>query len=226
MKKSVTVDLGPPTSSDVVVDRLEGSGPEDAAASPESELARRAVAGDRSAQRQVFESQKAHVHRTLFRIMGSNRDMEDLIQETFIEVFRSLGRYRGESALRRWCGTIATRTAWRHLERRRQAMPISESTDVPDAQVDAGDQLDAKGAVTRLYGALERMPPKLRVTFALAALDERPLAEVAELTGVSVMAVKTRMWRARIELDRRARRDPVLAAYLHGVTTPRPEGPS
>jgi DNA-directed RNA polymerase specialized sigma24 family protein len=56
--------------------------------------------------------------------------------------------------------------------------------------------------------------PKQRVAFALAVIDGRPLAEVAEMTDSSVVAVKTRVWRARKDLMKRAARDPVLAQYV------------
>ncbi|MEZ4367501.1 MAG: RNA polymerase sigma factor [Kofleriaceae bacterium] len=190
----------------------------------EAALVEQAVTGDRTAQRAIFDQQRANVHRTLFRILGSNRDMEDLVQDTFIEVFRSLASFRRESTLRRWCGTIATRTAWRYLERRRTPVSTSGADEVVSDQVGVDRRLDAVDAVARFYAALERMPPKLRVTFALVQVDGRSLAEVAELTGVSATAVKTRMWRARAELARRARRDPVLAAYLRGDDATLEEG--
>jgi DNA-directed RNA polymerase specialized sigma24 family protein len=54
----------------------------------------------------------------------------------------------------------------------------------------------------------------MRIAFALAVIDGRSLAEVAELTDASLVAVKTRVWRARRELDRRARKDSILGAYI------------
>ena len=58
------------------------------------------------------------------------------------------------------------------------------------------------------------MDPRLRITFALAVIDGRSMADVAAETGVSVMAVKTRLWRARTHVFRRARQEPALAQYL------------
>ena len=82
-------------------------------------LARRAAAGDRAAQRDLFHAQRASVHHTLFRILGSNRDLEDLLQDAFLEIFRALGSFRGDSTLARWCQTIATRTAFLAISRRK-----------------------------------------------------------------------------------------------------------
>src|SRR5262245_13004257 len=83
------------------------------------ELARRAAGGDRGAQRELFVAQRAHVHHALFRILGSNRELEDLLQDAFIEIFRALPSFRGESTLSRWCQTIAIRVAYLAITRRR-----------------------------------------------------------------------------------------------------------
>ena len=74
-------------------------------------LAQRAAAGNREAQRELFQAQKIGVHRALFRILGANRELEDLLQDAFLEIFRSLKNFRGDSTLARWSQTIATRVA-------------------------------------------------------------------------------------------------------------------
>ena len=180
-------------------------------------LITRSVAGDRAAQHALFIAQRELVHRTLFRILGKNHDMEDLLQDTFIQIFRSLARFRGESSFARWCGIIATRVAWNYIEHR-PGIP-SSMDDVELHQVagpvrDAEADFDARDAARRLYSHLDRMDVKLRISFTLAVVDGRPLAEVAILTNASLVAVKTRVWRARRELERRASKDVVLAAYL------------
>src|SRR5579862_1246897 len=82
-------------------------------------LARRAAGGDRAAQRELFHAQRAPVHHTLYRILGSNRDLEDLLQDAFLEIFRALGSFRGDSSLTRWCQTIATRVAFLSISKRK-----------------------------------------------------------------------------------------------------------
>lgn len=83
-----------------------------------------------------------------------------------------------------------------------------------DNAPDAARVYAARIATQRVYAALDKLDPRLRITFALAVLDERSLADVAALTGASVVAVKTRLWRARRELAKRAARDPALVEYL------------
>ena len=187
-----------------------------AARAQDLELAQRAAEGERGAQRELFHHLKNAVHHTLFRILGSNRDLEDLIQDAFLEIFRALPSFRGDSSLARWSQTIATRTAYLAIERRKPAAVDLElvEDEIVDRDPDAHRIALAKQAAKRLYAALDRIDSKQRVAFALAVIDGLSLAEVAELTESSLVATKTRVWRCRRDLMRRAKKDPVLASYL------------
>ncbi|MGE5184336.1 MAG: RNA polymerase sigma factor [Acidobacteriota bacterium] len=168
------------------------------------------------AQRELFHTQKHAVHHTLFRILGANRELEDLLQDAFLEIFRALPSFRGDSTLSRWCQTIATRTAYLSIGRRKPPSVDLElvEDEVTDRDPDAHRIAHAREAARRLYAAMERLDPKHRIAFALAVIDGLSLSEVAQLTESSTVAVKTRVWRARRELFKRASKDPVLAGYL------------
>jgi RNA polymerase sigma-70 factor (ECF subfamily) len=182
-------------------------------------LARRAASGDRAAQRDLFAAKKTAVHHTLFRILGNNRDIEDLVQDAFLEIFRALPSFRGDSTLTRWCQTIATRVAFLWISKRKPpAVELSVVEEVLAGDADTRRHAQARDAARRLYMALDRIDPKQRVAFALAVIDGRSLAEVAEMTESSVVAVKTRVWRARKDLMKRARKDAVLAGYLEDLS--------
>ncbi|HEY5925259.1 MAG TPA: RNA polymerase sigma factor [Kofleriaceae bacterium] len=187
-----------------------------AARSLDLALAQRAADGDRAAQRELFHGLKNAVHHTLYRILGANRDIEDLIQDAFLEIFRALPSFRGDSSLARWAQTIATRTAYLSIERRKPAavdLDLVED-EIVDRDPDARRIAQARQAARRLYAALDRIDAKQRIAFALAVIDGLSLAEVAQMTESSLVAVKTRVWRARKDLMRRAQKDPVLASYL------------
>ena len=178
-------------------------------------LARRAAEGDRAAQRDLFSAQRTAVHHALFRILGSNRDLEDLIQDAFVEIFRALPSFRGDSGLARWCQTIATRVAYLSISRRRPpAVDLSLVEDTIAGDTDIARHAHVREAARRLYAALDRIEAKQRIAFALAVIDGKSLAEVAHLTESTVVAVKTRVWRARRDLMRRAKKDAVLSHYL------------
>ncbi len=180
------------------------------------DLARRCAGGDAGAQRQLFRDQRSRVHRTLYRILGSNADMEDLVQDVFLEVFRSLARFRGEARLSTWIARITTRVAMNYIGRRK---PPAQSLDALSAEVEAAgpsaeESALAREAAERLYRALERVEAAQRVAFALHVIEGLPLREVAEITESSLVATKSRVWRARREIEKRARRDPLLASFL------------
>ena len=179
------------------------------------ELARRCAEGDRQAQKELWADYKRQVHGILFRILGSNRDVEDLVQESFIQIYSSLGRFRGEAKLSTWIARITTRVAFAHIRRRSLSTVDLESIPMPPSgEPSAEDVATVRQAAQHMYGALDKLDAKHRVAFALHVIDERPLKEVAEMMSSSVMATKSRVWRARKEMKRRAQKDPLLAAYL------------
>ncbi len=175
------------------------------------ETARRAGAGDELAQRQLFRELRPRLHATLYRVLGSNAAIEDLLQDTFVEVFQSLPSYRGDALMTTWADRIAIRVAYRFLRRRKAAQQAPPSLCLVGS---AEDELLHREGVRRLYAVLNTMKPQLRITFALFVVDGRPMKKVAELTGVSLIAAKSRVWRARRQLEQVARQDTVLARYL------------
>jgi RNA polymerase sigma-70 factor (ECF subfamily) len=180
-------------------------------------LAGRCAAGDREAQRQLFHEQQKRVHVVLYRIMGTNRDMEDLVQDAFLEIFRSLGGFRGEASLATWVDRVTVRVAYRWLSRRPAPVARLEAVRDLPADVPAPERaLAARNAARRLFAVLDRLEPMYRIAYALSEIDGRSAREVAELTGVSVVAAKNRIWRARRRVNEAARRDPLLQAFLDG----------
>ncbi|HEY2903621.1 MAG TPA: RNA polymerase sigma factor [Polyangia bacterium] len=171
--------------------------------------------GDRGAQTRLFRAEVQRVHGLLHRVLGASNALDDLIQESFIRIFRSLPTFRGEAQLSTWIGCIVLRVAYEHLRAggpvatRLEAVPDISSDD-PDAEA----QLLAREGLRRLYGILDRLDARQRIAFTLHVVDGRPAHEVAALMATSLVATKTRIWRARREVDKRARLDPLLQPYL------------
>jgi RNA polymerase sigma-70 factor (ECF subfamily) len=178
-------------------------------------LARRCAGGETAAQRQLFREQRMRVHRTLYRILGSNREMEDLVQEVFIEVFRSLERFRGEARLSTWIARITSRVAMAHIGKRKPPAQSLDSIPEVEANGPSAEQVAAvREAAERLYRALDRVDAVQRIAFTLHVIEGLPLREVADVMEASLVATKSRVWRARRELERRASKDPLLAGFL------------
>ena len=184
--------------------------------SADRELARRCVAGEQAAQRAFFEAHKRRVHHVLFRVLGTNRDIDDVIQDAFLAIFRSLPGYRGEAQLATWIDRICVRVAIRAIASRpRDRGPALEL--VPLAE-DAGRgpdrRAEAREAARRLYALLDEIEPTHRAAFALHAIDGRELREVAAVMGASLIATKLRVWRTRQRIEAAARKDPALAPFV------------
>jgi len=185
-------------------------------------LVDRCLSGEEKAARELFRAHRARVHGCLYRVLGTNRDMDDLLQDVFVQVFQSLRGWRAEASLATWIDRIAVRVAWRYLTRRKAAPPMLELVDdlagptaLPGPPAAGGARrMLAREGVRRLYAALDRLPPKARLAFALHEIEGRSMAEVATLTGTSVTATKLRVWRARRALAAGAAEDPVLRDLL------------
>jgi len=188
---------------------VDGPGPR-----PEADRIAACIAGDATAQRILFRREYQRVNATVYRIVGSARDADDLVQETFIAVFRGLPRFRGDSKLATWIDRIAVRVVFHHLRSRgAQTTPI----DLVELEANGGtmdDQAHARDGLRRLYAALAELSVESRTAFALFAIDGRSIAEVAKLTQTSVVAAKCRIWRARREVMKHAAEDPVLAELV------------
>ena len=182
-------------------------------------LVDRCLTGEPAATRELFRRHRARVHASLYRVLGTNRDMDDLLQEAFLQVFQSLRGWRAEASLATWIDRVSVRVAFRYLTqrgRRVQTEPmIEDETAALDQRMPDGARRQlARDGVKRLYAVLDDLGAAARLAFTLHEIDGRPLAEVAELVGSSVTATKLRVWRARKKLETAAAADPVLREFM------------
>lgn len=179
------------------------------------DLARRCVSGDRAAQRDLFRRQLTHVHATLCRILGADPELDDLIQETFIEVFRSLKTFRGDALLATWIDRVVVRVAYARIRRRRaEVVHLTVVPDLPSDDPSSEERAVTRQAARRLYAIVDHLEPKQRIAYTLHVLDGRPIEEVAAAMDASVVTTKVRAWRAARYVERRARVEPLLADYM------------
>jgi RNA polymerase sigma-70 factor, ECF subfamily len=186
-------------------------------------LVDRCLTGEPAATRELFRRHRGRVHACLYRVLGTNRDMDDLLQEAFIQVFQSLRGWRAEASLSTWIDRVSVRVAFRYLSQRKRRIQTSVlDGDEGDAGVIDMAAFEAPGArrqlardgVKRLYEVLDELGPAARLAFTLHEIDGRPLSEVAALVGSTVTATKLRVWRARKKIEQAAGEDPVLREFL------------
>jgi RNA polymerase sigma-70 factor (ECF subfamily) len=186
-------------------------------------LARRCAVGDRAAQRELFQRERRRVHGTLYRILGSNAEIDDLLQDAFIEIFRSIPSFRGEAMLGTWIDRITVRVAYAHLGKRRiDTLHLALVPEPRGDELAADERAMTRQAAAHLYAALDRVPAAQRIAFALHVVDGRLVKDVAQATNASVVATKVRIWRTWRALERAARRDPLLRDLLREPPERRP----
>ena len=189
-------------------------------ADEESELVARCLARDPAALRALFDRQRSRVHRLLYRVVGANTHMDDLIQDTFLEVFRSLPGFRGESSLGTWIDRCAVRVAYAHFERKKRSPLLEPVPELSSGAPSPEERTSRRDAVRRLYAQLDRLDARQRMAFTLFAIEGRTLREIAAIMDCTIATAKIRAWRARRTLESRAKRDPVLSEFLNGDDRP------
>jgi len=167
-------------------------------------LLERARQHDPAAFRALFQGHVRGVHRVIRRIAGARTDVDDLVQTTFVEAFRSLPTFRGEAMFSTWLARIAVRVSLRATRWRSHAVISLDDTserasDGPDPERIAAAR-ETLAAVEALLGELR---PKRRAAFVLHVLEGYSMDEVAAILNASTTAVKVRVHDARRQLERR-----------------------
>jgi len=160
--------------------------------------ARLAAAGDGEAFARLIDRYQQQVAGWLWRFTRDRQQLEELVQDVFVEVYLSLPRYRERDALGGWIRTIATRVGYRHWRRQRRD---AGRAMLPLTEWDGADDGPSEQALD-VQAVLDQLPPADRLVIMLRYLDDRPVAEVAALTGWSETTVKVRAFRARKKLRR------------------------
>jgi RNA polymerase sigma-70 factor (ECF subfamily) len=178
-------------------------------------LVARARAGDLAAVQALFRGHLPGVHRLVYRMVGKSSDLDDLVQNVFVEAFRSLGGFRGDALFSTWLSRIAVRVTM-HAVRRRPppAVPLHEETELAGDLPGPERTVAAREGLAVLDGLLGEMRPKRRSAFVLHVLEGHPMEEVAAILNTSTAAVKVRVHDARRQIERRIERNPALAEAL------------
>src|SRR4051812_16529037 len=187
--------------------------PQPAAESPQ--LLQRCQVGEREALGEFYRLYRPEVVRNLYRVLGPGRgDLEDVLQDVFIEAFRSLSRFRGDAKLSTWLYRVCVNVALQRLRKRKRQNEVSDE-DAPRAAGRSDEQtpersLDARRRIDTVYAILDELSPKKRMVFVLHEIEGREPKEIAGIVGAPVLTVRTRLHYARKEFYARAAANPKL----------------
>jgi RNA polymerase sigma-70 factor, ECF subfamily len=222
-------DLGPPGHQSVVIPapRLVLAAAPASAASPEAvvdadrELVQRARAGDRAAFAVLFRRHHGRVRAMCARFLGvsaslASAEIDDAVQVTFLEAWRSLHRFEGRSRFTTWITRIAIHTCL--STRRRLARMLSVAEASPSARPQWAEDARSSDDVATdhrqeaaLARVLARLSEKKRVVFVLADLESLTSTEIADVLGIPDATVRTRLFHARREVASALRAEPAFA---------------
>lgn len=178
----------------------------------DSELLARAQAGDVSAFEGLVERHRSRVYGLALRMLNSQDDAAEVLQEAFLSAYRNLPNFRGDSQFGSWVYRIAANHALMRLRHRKvvsqveapleepafndRGSLVDEVADFKDAERDAMD-----GELRRaIEEATARLGDEYREVFVLKDLEGLSYEEISELVGASVPAIKSRLHRARLAL--------------------------
>jgi len=162
---------------------------------PDPRVIRAAAAGDEAAFTMLMRAAQPHVWRFLRHLLGDDEQAADVTQETFVRVHRALGRFRHQARFSTWLFQIARNAAVDEQRRgaRRQRLQAAIARPRPAADASLGAEVRA---------ALASLSPRLREAFVLVEVFGQPYQEASEVLGVPIGTVKSRVFRARLELVR------------------------
>ncbi len=183
----------------------------------ESELIQGLKNGDESAFKFLVDTYKDRVFNTSIGIVQNAEDAEDVAQEVFIQVFRSIKNFKGESKLSTWIYRIATTRSLDLLRSRKSKKRFGflqrlfgdenePAYEVPDFN-HPGVALDQKENAARLFKAINQLPENQKTAFTLHKIEDLSYQEVSEVMNTSLAAVESLMHRARLNLRKILEKD-------------------
>lgn len=173
----------------------------------DADLVRRCLSGDQRACRDLVRRYERPVYSVLMRVVRRAEDAEDLVQETFVKVFRALDRYDLERPFAAWIFTIASRLAIDHLRRRRVktvSLQIAEPGSTEERTMDVEDPGLKPDEITshaeeesRAAALIDSLPEHYRIVVLLRHQQDLSYEEISEALQLPLGTVKARIHRAR-----------------------------
>lgn len=168
--------------------------------------------GNEEVFEEIVRRYQKKVYHTTYRMMGNPEDANDLAQEVFIRVYRNLERFQGKSSFSTWLFTIATNICRDELRKRQRRVPvqsISEPIHFEDGELEReiADESMAPETMSlhrelhdEIQAVIEQLPTEQKEAIILRELQGFSYEEIAEIAGVSLGTVKSRISRARMNM--------------------------
>jgi RNA polymerase sigma-70 factor, ECF subfamily len=173
----------------------------------EAQAIERAKRGDAEAFQTLYDRHKRRVYSLCLRMTTNTAEAEDLTQEAFLQLYRKIGTFRGESAFSTWLHRLSVNVVLMHL--RKKGLPVvsleetTQGVDEGSPRKDFGaDDLALAGSIDRLQlqRAVDDLPPGYRTIFLLHDVEGYEHNEIAQIVGCSIGNSKSQLHKARMKL--------------------------
>jgi RNA polymerase sigma-70 factor (ECF subfamily) len=177
-----------------------------AAKPSEAEAIERAKQGDAQAFETLYDLHKRRVYSLCLRMTANTAAAEDLTQEAFLQLFRKIGTFRGESAFSTWLHRMAVNVVLMQL--RKKGLPVVPLEDTLETEEEShrkepgAEDLVLEGSIDRmvLKRAIEELPPGYRMIFVLHDVEGYEHNEIAGIVGCSIGNSKSQLHKARLRM--------------------------
>src|SRR5918994_1487030 len=189
-------------SRDQVVDVMES----------EKQVIQRAIQGDEAAMRALWSRHAPHIDAVVRRLVGNDNDLAaDIAQEVWIQIFRALPQYRGESQFGTWAHRIAVNRTLNALRRSRRLAKVEAEIDEDTAAVEPDGERSL--LMASIEDAAAQLAPGARAVFVLHDVEGYTHEEIARELGITPGGSKSQLFKARAKLRR------LLAHVVDGLKT-------
>jgi RNA polymerase sigma-70 factor (ECF subfamily) len=169
----------------------------------EHELISRALQGNEKAFRKIVEGYHSVAYAVVRAILGNRDDVEDVIQNVFVKVYKGLHRFRGDSRLSTWIYQIARNEALNAAGRSKRNLEPLGDLDIASSEKDSPEaRFGERELRGQLESALSQLDEVQRVAIELRYMAERSYNEIADIMNIPLGTVKTNIYRGKAELRR------------------------
>ncbi len=174
------------------------------------ELVEGCISGDQRCQRLLFRQHRQSVYSLVYRILGPGFDVDDIIQQVFIKVFKSLPSFKGLSSLDTWIYRITSKVCTDQLRkkyRKRQLDIIDGSDEMIDyvaapSKYNPDKNMEHQELSKQVFEALEKLSVEKKTVVVMFEMEQMSLEQIADILDLPVGTVKSRLFHARRDLER------------------------
>lgn len=173
----------------------------------ENRLARMALKGDQQAFAELVDLYQDKLYHMAYRMLSNRQEAEDVVQDTFLRVYKNLDRFDETLKFSTWIYRIATNLCIDRLRKRKQTYSLdAESQDyegldgysmIPSDDRTPESELILSDTQRIIHQAMESLPPKYKTVMMLRYIQDLSLQEVGDILGMPVTTIKTRVHRGR-----------------------------